>query len=565
LANTHVTAANRYAREVVAGKIPACKWTILACKRHLDNLEQARQSRKYPFYFDADAAEAACLFIELLPHVKGKWARRKELIVLSAWQLFVVCSIFGWKRMKDDKRRFREAYVIVPRKNGKSALAAGIGLYMLAGDGEHGAEVYSGATTEKQAWEVFRPARQMVERTPDLIEAAGLEVWAKSIVCPENGDRFEPIIGKPGDGASPSCAILDEFHEHDTSEQYDTMVSGTGARDEPLILIITTAGYNLAGPCYDKDQEVRKVLEGVFENDELFGVIYGIDDKDDWADPKVLVKANPNYGISVDADYLGAQQRAAVTNAAHQTRFLTKHLNRWVSASVAWMPMVAWEMCGDPALDPDELAGEECVTALDLASKLDICANVKLFTKELNGQRHYYAFGRYYLPEQTVEEAKNNQTAYRKWVRQGLLTLTEGAELDFDVVGADVLADKSQFQIREIVYDPWRATHLAHQLMKDGAEVVEFAQNRHSLIAQAADELLAAVKAGRFHHNGDPIMKWMVSNVVLKMRNGVGVPTKEKPDNKIDGAVALIMAMARSMAPIDHHDISDFLNNPITA
>jgi phage terminase large subunit-like protein len=215
------------------------------------------------------------------------------------------------------------------------------------------------------------------------------------------------------------------------------------------------------------------------------------------------------------------------------------------------MPMVAWDMCADPALDAEELAGEECVTALDLASKLDICANVNLFTKTVNGQRHYYAFGRYYLPEQTVEEAKNNQTAYRKWVRQGLLTLTEGAELDFDVVGADVLADKSRFQIREIVYDPWRATHLAHQLMKDGAEVVEFAQNRHSLIAQAADELLAAVKAGRFHHNGDPIMKWMVSNVVLKMRNGVGIPTKEKQDNKIDGAVAIIMAMARSMVPTE--------------
>lgn len=537
-----------YAKGVVSGKILAGRLARLACQRFLNDLD-LHKGKNSAFEFDKDRGEEACEFIENLPHVKGRWARDALALKLSPWQCLVIANIFGWLRRGKKTRRFREAYIEVPRKNGKSVKGAGIGLKMLAADGEFGAEVYSGATSEKQAWEVFRPAKLMAERTPELCESLGVEVWAKSLVCPDDGGRFEPLIGNPGDGSSPSCAIIDEFHEHDTSDLYDTMVTGMAAREQPLVLIITTAGVNLAGPCYDKHQEVKKLLEGTVPNDELFGIIYSIDeeDGDDWTSPQALIKANPNYGISADADFLLARQREAVLNPQHQNRFKTKHLNIWCSASTAWMNMQWWSLCADPMLSIEEFEGEECFFSLDLASKLDICAFLQLFVKRLNDQNHYYIFGKYYLPEQTIEENRLNQNSYRKWVAMNQLTATDGAEIDFDHVKDDVIALSSKVQIRQIVYDPWRATQLAHQLTKEGAVCVEMSAGKHAAISQAMDEISAAAKTGRLHHDGNEVLAWMISNVVRKERNGIGVPHKEKDHNKIDGAIALMMAVSRAM------------------
>lgn len=540
----HVTAANYYARAVMGGAVPACKWVRLACARHLDDLKAARAAG-YAYYFDADAAERVCEFIELLPHTKGKWAKRGELLHLEPWECFILACVFGWKRRTNGRRRFRELYAELPRKNGKSQFGAGIGLYMLIADDEAGAEVYSGATTEKQAWEVFGPARQMIERTPGLRAAAGVEVWAKSLAIPSDGSKMEPIIGKPGDGSSPSCALIDEFHEHDTPDMLDTMQTGMLAREQPLTVIITTAGYNMAGPCYDKHGEVKRLLNGVIDNDELFGIIYTIDDDDDWSKPEALRKANPNFDVSVDAEQLAAEQRQAGLNAIQQNRFKTKHLNVWCSARNAWMNMQQWAMCADPGLTIEEFAGEECWVVLDLASKDDICVNMRLFKRYMNGQDHYYAFGRYYLPEDAIEENKTNQAIYRKWVIQGFLTATDGAEIDFDVIREDVRADASRFAITEVIYDPWRATQLAHQLAKDGATVVEYRQTVQNM-SQGMKEVMAAVKSCRFHHDGNPVLAWMMSNVVAKEDAKENIfPRKDKTDQKIDGPVAIIMGAGR--------------------
>jgi phage terminase large subunit-like protein len=544
--NPHVVKANYYARAVVGGGVPAGKYTRLAGERHLRDLA-ASKAKGFPYYFDVEAAERACAFIELLPHTKGKWAREAERLKLSPWQCFIVACVFGWKRRKDKRRRFRELYAEIPRKNGKSQLGAGIGLYMLIADDEFGAEVYSGATSEKQAWEVFGPARIMIERTPGLAKAAGVEVWAKSLAIPADGSKFEPLIGKPGDGSSPSCALIDEFHEHDTPDLIDTMQTGMGAREQPLTVIITTAGYNLGGPCYDKHGEVKRVLDGLIENDELFGIIFSIDDGDDWADPKSLMKANPNFGVSVDGDFLLAQQRRACMNPIEQNRFKTKHLNVWCSARNAFMNMQQWAMCHEQGLTLDEFEGEECYEVLDLASKNDVCARVKLFKRRLNGADHYYVFGDYYLPGDTIDEAKKNQALYRKWVVQGHLIATEGTEIDFDVIREDVRADTSRFRIIEVVYDPWRATQLAHQLAKDGATCVEYRQTVQNM-SPPMKELLAAVKSGRLHHDGNPVLSWMMSNVVAKEDAKENIyPRKEAPENKIDGPVALIMGIGRAM------------------
>lgn len=548
---THVERANEYARAVVSGEIPNCKWVVLAAQRHLDDL--ARQdSGAFPYYFDPDEGERVCAFIEYLPHVKGKWAKEAERIALQPWQSFVVVCLFGWLRKSDGLRRFRETYLKIPRKNGKSVLAAGVGLWMLVGEDEHGAEVYSGATTEKQAWEVFRPARLMLNQSPDVIDATGAEVWAKALVVPGDGSRFEPIIGKPGDGASPSCGIVDEYHEHDTPDMVDTLQTGMGARSQPLLFIITTAGYNLAGPCYDKELQARKVLEGVVDNPELFAVMYGIDVGDDWADPGILRKANPNFGVSVDAEFLEAQQRQAVQNAQQQTRFKTKHLNEWCSARSAWMNQTLWTLAADPALTREELIATraECYISVDLASKIDLASEQTLFRRLLAGRWHYYLFGRYWLPEETIEEPGPNQAAYRRWVIEGWLSTTEGATIDYDTIAQTVVEDVKASGAREFIFDPFNATHLSQKVGGEAGaslDVVEFQQKPWNF-AVPMDEITSALKDGRFHHDGNPITAWCVSNVVGKVaKKDMFSPTKERPENKIDGAVAAIMAMSRAM------------------
>ncbi|SDO29506.1 Phage terminase-like protein, large subunit, contains N-terminal HTH domain [Halomonas shengliensis] len=559
----NVNSANKYARDVVGGRIVACKWVKLACKRHLDDLKAAK-ARSFPYRFDRDTAERVCDFIQLLPHTKGKWARERRLIILEPWQRFLFAALFGWLHKKTGQRRYREAYIEVPRKNGKSVIAAGVANYMLAADGEYGAEVYCGATTEKQAWEVFRPAKLMLTKSPALISAAGIEVMAKNISIPEDGSRLEPLIGNPGDGSSPSCALVDEFHEHQTPDLYDTMLTGMGARDQPLMFIITTAGFNLAGPCYDKRRQAQQMLDGSVPNPELFAAIYTIDEGDDWQDSSTLRKANPNFGVSVSEEFLLKAQRDAVRYPSRQNSFLTKHLNLWVSARTAWLNMADWHSAGDEALALEHFEGKPCWIGVDLASKTDIAAIALLFRDEIEaGKTRWTAFVRSYLPEGAIERASNNRAAYESWINSGDLITTDGEELDFDIIRDDLMDLSGRFEIEEIAYDPWRATQLAHQLMKDGAEIVEY-RNTVQNMSPPMREMEAAITAGRWRHACDPVLTWMASNVVAKVDAKENIyPRKERSENKIDGIIAILMALGRAVladGPQDD-DLSDHLEN----
>jgi phage terminase large subunit-like protein len=231
----------------------------------------------------------------------------------------------------------------------------------------------------------------MAQAKPDFRAHYGVLVNISSLVVLDTNSKFEPVIGKPGDGASPSCAIVDEYHEHKTSELYDTMATGMGARSQPLMLVITTAGSDISGPCYLHQVELQKILEGVVENDQRFGIIFGIDEGDDWTDPAVLQKANPNYGISVDADFLLIQQRDAIADPRKQNVFKTKHLNVWVAAASPWVNLYHLQQAGDPSLTLESFRGEECVAGLDLASKQDIASRAFVFERLQDGERHYYA------------------------------------------------------------------------------------------------------------------------------------------------------------------------------
>lgn len=546
-----VDIANKFAKAVVAGKVPCCRYVKQACQRHLDDLA-ASKDKRFPYVFDPKEAQKKIALIELLPHTKGEWGFKRQLITLEPWQKFGLACTFGWKRKKDGLRRFRESYWEVNRKNGKSVIAAGVGLTMFCADNEFGAEVYSGATTEKQAWEVFRPARLMAMRSPMLLEAAGIEVNASNLNKPGDGSRFEPIIGNPGDGASPSCSIVDEYHEHDSDALYTTMLTGMGARKQPLMFIITTAGYNIEGPCYDKRREVIEMLDGTVPNDELFGWIWTIDPEDDWKDPGVLAKANPNIGVSVYREYLESQQKRAIQQARFTNTFKTKHLGVWVTAKSGFYNMSQWEACRDETLQLEDFEGQPVVLGFDLARKLDMNSMARLFWRDIDGKRHYYSVApRFWVPEDTVNNMDNRRMAerFQKWLNTGHLLTTEGAEIDYREILEEAKEAARLNPVESSPMDPSGATNLGHQLDDEGLMPITIVQN-YTNMSDPMKELEAAIMSGRFHHDGNPIMTWCVGNVIGKHLAGnddVVRPVKQGNDNKIDGAVALIMAVGRAM------------------
>ena len=545
--------ATAYAVDVVAGKIPACKWHRLACQRHLDDL--ARPDFAYEFNPELTdprgkayrPGERICKFAELMPHIKGDWAARSQSISLEPWEVFILSSIFGWVHKETGKRRYRVADLFVPRKNAKSTLAAVIGLYMLAVDGEFGAEVYSGATSQDQALEVFRPALLMARSTPGFRAAYGVSPNASNLSVVETNSKFEPVIGKPGDGASPSCAIVDEYHEHKTAELFDTMQTGMGARSQPLMLIITTSGSDISGPCYQHQIELQKILEGVIENDQRFGIIFGIDEGDDWTSEDALRKANPNYGISVDADFLAGQQRDAIADPRKQNVFKTKHLNIWVAAASPWINLHSFQKAGDNTLKLEDFRGEACTIGLDLASKQDIASKVYLFKRPGDdGKPHYYAISRNFVPSAAVEKPENAH--YQGWVNSGHLIVTPGNMIDLAQIEEEVLANSEIVVVKEIAKDPWGGQQMGANLAAEGFEVVDIPQQVRFL-SEPMKEIQALVDAGRFHHDGNPAFVWMFSNVEVKQdRNENIFPRKLRPENKIDAAVATIVAMNRAMA-----------------
>jgi phage terminase large subunit-like protein len=551
---SHVDDANSYISGVLSGKIPACKWIKLACQRQVDDL--ARQGDDWPYVFnpvmiDPDGveyrpADRVCSLIELFPHTKGKWAAKQESIGLEPWQKFNITTLFGWVHRETGLRRFREAYEEIPRKNGKSILGAGIGHYMFAFDGEHGAEVYSGATTEKQAWEVFRPARLMAKRSPDYCDAKGISVNASNMAILEDGSRFEPLIGNPGDGASPSCAIIDEYHEHATDELVETMETGMGAREQPLLFVITTSGSNMSGPCYRKRDYATKVLMGQFANDQFFALIYTIDEGDDWTTVDALKKANPNFGVSVGEEYLIARQRVAMQSPSRQNAFKTKHLNIWVGSRNAWLNMQTWAAQPERKSE-EELAGRPCFVGLDLASKIDVAALVLLFPPTAIDPL-WHVHSRFYLPEDAVEEkAASNHSHYDAWAKQGFITLTPGAVIDYDEIMDDIRELSTRFAVQEIPFDPWQATQLATTMVKEGAPMVEFGATVKNF-SEPMKQLEALVLQNKLAHGNNPVMTWMASNVTAQLDKKDNIyPTKDVPANKIDGMVALIMAVARAI------------------
>ncbi|EIU1655807.1 terminase large subunit [Pseudomonas aeruginosa] len=557
--------ARQYASDVVGGGIVACRYVKLACQRFLNDLDRQGDD-DWPYVFDEAKADRAVKFMQLMPHTKGKWSASKSKLVFEPWQVFIEANIFGWVKKDTGKRRFREAYEEIPRKNGKSARLAARGIYLFAADGESGAEVYSGATTEKQAFEVFRPAWMMAHKLENLRNRFGIELSGNQknpgpMFVMEDMSKFETVIGNPGDGASPHAALVDEYHEHDTDALVDTMQTGMGAREQPLLSIITTAGSNLGGPCYEKRRDVIRILEGQTIDETIFGIIYTIDEDDPWDAPASLIKANPNYGVSVFPDFLLAQLQQAKRSASKQNAFRTKHLNQWVGARTVWMNMLAWQRQKRDFTIAD-MAGCRCWMALDLASKKDVAALVMLFEKA--GQ--FYCTPRFYAPEAAAEENEK----YQNFALEGHLVLTPGSMTDYAFIEADILDLAKQIDLQDSAFDDWQANYLITRLSNTSIPVVDFNQTVKNM-SDPMKEVEARVIARTLWHDGNPVMTWMMGNVAAKIDAKENIYPRKENDNdpncKIDGPVALIMAMGRALvAGVDDGD--DFMNairNPIIA
>jgi phage terminase large subunit-like protein len=554
--NHFAESARLYAEAVVAGELLACRWVQRACQRHLDDLirfkGKASLYRFNPKLTDRDGrsfypADNLCAFVERLPHVKGALAG--EPIHLEPWQVFILTSVFGW--VKDDgKRRFRRSYIEVPRGNAKSTLSSAVALYMLAADREGGAEVYSLATTRDQARIVFGDAQTMARRSPGFRQRFAVEVGAHNMHVLASGSKFEALSaeGSTLDGLNIHFGCVDELHAHKTRTVYDVVETGTGKRDNSLLWVITTAGSNRAGICYEIRTFVTKLLDRVFVDDTQFGIIYGLDDGDDWTSELALIKANPNWGISVRPEVLVPLQAKAMQLPSAVNNFKTKHLNEWVNADTAWMDMRAWDACGDINLDIEAFAGQLCWIGLDLASKTDIAALLLVFQHpEIAGA--YAVFGKYYLPEDTVQSAGNSQ--YEGWMRTGRLTVTPGNVIDFGWIEADLLGMASKFEIQAVAFDPFQATQLSTRMLSEGLPMIEVRPTVLNF-SEPMKTLEALVLQKKLMHDSDPVLAWMASNVVahLDVKDNI-YPRKERPENKIDGMVALIMALSRAIKPGD--------------
>jgi phage terminase large subunit-like protein len=573
MTSTYFARAEAFAKRVVDGQEGAGRLERLYAERFLKDL--ARQgSANFPYVFDERAAAHACTFLELLPHIKGKWARPvymdgkliRQPIQLDEWQVLYLVQLFGWLHRDTGLRRFKRAYLEVARKNAKSTLAAGILLYMLTADGEPGANCYSAATTGEQAREVFDVARNMVLLLPEMQVRFGIDYGKHDITIPATASSCRPLNaeGSTLDGLNVHCAVVDELHAHKTRAVYDVLDSATGARDQPLILMITTAGSDRSGVCYEKRGYTIKVLERTLgadagETDETWlGVIYTLDDADLWHDSKVWRKANPNLGVSVQADDMERACREALATPSAQAGFLTKRLNIWVNSDSAWMDMAAWERCANHKLRLEDVKHLPCWIGLDLASKVDIAAAVRLFFDEKADK--YFCIPTFWLPERAIAQGRNSQ--YDGWRRAGHLQATDGEVTDFDQIEESVRGDVSALSVREVPFDPFQATQLSGHLLNEGIPMVELRPTVLNF-SEPMKFLEALVLTGKIEHDGNPAMTWMMSNVVCHRDAKDNIyPRKERDENKIDGPVGLITALARCMKRPDA-SLADFLANPI--
>ena len=531
--------AVRYAEQVCGGEIPAC-WQIQAsCRRFLDDIEGDRWT------FNAAKVERACSFAQAFPYIDGTLAAKGLLLALEPWQVWILAALFG---LVDEHglRKHREALIFVPRKNGKSTFGSVIALYALVADRERRAQIYIGAGTLKQADFCFQPCRAMASRARGFLQHYGARVTKKKIELAD-GSFLEPMIGDPPDGSNPHVAILDEAHENDNfARQRETMRTGMGAREQPLLLTTTTAGFNQAGDCRGFQAQCEAILAGELTDERRFSAIYTIDKGDDWRDFDVWLKANPNAGVSFKVEALRELHQTALNVPSEKPGLLTKHLNVWQSSSEAWVNMRDWD-ANATALPFSNVVdrGYRAWTGADLSRLLDTTAIVTVVEVPTNTGFEYHAYSHLMLPEMAVERQGRNASSYREWADVGALTLTPDEETDFAAVEAKLIALCGQFAMQGVAVDQWQASAMSQRLREHhDVPVLTYPQNYQNMHpAMSRFEKLLAL--GQLKHDANPMMRWMTGNVVAQRHGEFVKPVKppRRLDAKIDGFVSLLMAL----------------------
>ena len=530
--------ATSYAREVVKGSVPAGELLRGACARHLADLERAEAGG--PWLFDPAQADRVFRFFAALRHYKGEWAGQP--IALQPFQAFIVGSIFGWRSRATGLRRFRQAYLEQPRGQGKSTLAAGVALWLAFFDREPGAEVYCCATHRAQAKITWEAARQMVLRSG---LKARIKVRVGNLHEITSASKLEPLGADADtlDGLRPNGVILDEIHAMKNSAMVDVMSTATGTRRQPLVFEITTAGVGRTGVCWDHHDYTSKVVRGVVQDDQWFGCIIGADPDDDWRVEATWRKANPNLGVSVKVDDLARKALQAQHIPASESEFRRLHLGQWVQQAERYLPMQGWD-AGANAVEIDRAAlrGQPCVVGMDVSAKFDLTAVVALFARPDGG---YIVVPRIFAPEAAVDQTRRALLPMATWAREGWLDVTPGDVVDQEAIKRAVLEFAREFKVQEVCFDSWNATHIAQELEAEGLAVVEVRQGFRTL-SEPTKDLAALTVEGKIQHGGHPVLRWMADNLVVRTDpNGNVAPDKARASEKIDGIVALIMALSR--------------------
>jgi phage terminase large subunit-like protein len=525
---------------VIDGRVAACRWVRLACERQRADLESGTERG---LRFDEQAAKLAIVFFSLLKHSKGEWAGQP--IHLEPWQQFVLWCLFGWKRA-DGTRRFRTSYLEVARKNGKTTLAAGIGLYLLLADGEPGAEVYSAATKRDQARLSHGEATRMAKASPQIRRE--VTVYKDNIHIRETASKFEPLGADADtmDGLNVHGAIVDEIHAHKTRDVWDLLETATGARRQPLMFGITTSGYDRQSLCFQQHEYTQKVLERIVEDDTWFGIIYAIDEGDDWEDERVWIKANPNMGVSKKWDDMRRKAARAREMPAALNAFLRLELDVWTQSETKWVDTEHWKSCG-MAVDAMGLRGRTCYGGLDLSSTTDVSAFVLVFPPQADGDM-YQVLCRFWIPETSmVERSRRDRVPYEAWVRQGFITATPGEVIDYDFIYSQIDEDAQAYDLQEIAFDRWGATKIVQSIEERGLTCVQLGQVFASM-SPPMKELEKLIIGEKLAHGNHPVLTWMADNLVARVDPAGNIkPDKERSTEKIDGMVALIMGLDRAL------------------
>lgn len=524
----------QYATDVLSGKQIACKFIIGACQRFLNDLENPK------FFFDIQYAEKYLRLVQKFEHIIGNWD--SKTIVYMPWQNFLWMNIMGFKNADTLTRRFRIAHIEVARGNSKSTQASQAVLFFLALDNPKGNQISTVATRKEQARIVLDAARAMARKASSYRAKTSVKVLAHSIIHDKSDSKVRALSSDHSglDGLQDILAVCDELHAM-KRETFDVVYSGMSKRKDSLTLCITTAGFDIESVGFSQSFYAKKVATGEVEDDQFFAAVFTLDEKDDIYDPKNWIKANPGYGDSVDPVTFEAKAKKAMETPSDVANFKVKHLNIWLSEARAYYDMEKWDACADPNLKFEDFIGKKCIMALDLSSKVDLTSVGYVF--EMGDK--FAIFDKSFIPEETVKQLRSS--LYENAIGNGHLIQTTGEAIHYPKIKEVILEDNKKFKIEEILYDPWNATHFSQELTEHKIEAVEFRFNTANL-SEPTKHLDALMRQGKLVHNGSPVLRWAVGNVVCKEDAAGNIfPRKNHEKLKIDPVISIIMALASWM------------------